>query len=63
MPGESLSWFHHGRDLCVKDLEGTFLGDISLFFFSFLLIFIVTSNIFAGKLITFTYGTVESNYI
>lgn len=37
VPGESLSWFHHGRDLCVEDLGGRdiFLVTFLSFFFFF----------------------------
>lgn len=53
VPGESLSWFHHGRDLCVKDLEGTFLVTFLFFFSPFSFPFnIYDLSIFAGKLTT-----------
>lgn len=53
VPGESLSWFHHGRDLCVKDLEGTFLMTFLFFFPPFSFPFnIYDLSIFAGKLTT-----------
>lgn len=53
VPGESLSWFHHGRDLCVKDLEGTFLVTFLFFFPPFSFPFnIYDLSIFAGKLTT-----------
>ena len=53
VPGESLSWFHHGRDLCVKDLEGTFLVTFLFFFPPFSFPFnIYDLSIFARKLTT-----------
>lgn len=53
VPGESLSWFHHGRDLCVKDLEGTFSVTFLFLFPPFSFPFnIYDLSIFAGKLTT-----------